>query len=79
MGFWWFLTFKIRIMKVALSILRHNPVRALITANVFAEVGSPVGDNLITVTAQKRIGYALGWDMLFGAPGLNPWVNMMEW
>ena len=79
MGATWFMTFKIRIMKVALSMLQNNPVRSLITAGVLPDVGSPIGDNLIAKTAEGTIDYAIGTDMLFGAPDLNPWVNLLDW
>ena len=79
LGGTWFLSFKIRVMKIAMSILRDNPVRAMITAGTVGEFGSPVNDNLVTVHAQDRLDYALGWDMLFGAPSLNPWAQMSDW
>lgn len=78
-GATWFMTFKIRIMKIAMGIMRENPARALIVANSVGEFGSPVADNLATVAAQDRLDYSLGWDMLFGSPELNPWVNMSNW
>jgi len=79
LGATWFLSFKIRIAKISLGIMRDNPVRALITANTVGDLGSPVNDNLFSVIGQDRIDYALGWDMLFGAPDLNPWVQLMNW
>lgn len=79
MGLTWFLTFKIRIMKIALQMMRENPVRSLLIANTVGDLGSPVADNLASVVAQDRLDYSLGWDMLFGSPELNPWVNMVDW
>jgi len=79
LGATWFLTFKIRIMKTALKIMRDNPVRALITAGTVGDLGSPVNDNLVSVLAQDRLDYSLGWDMLFGSPELNPWVQLADW
>lgn len=79
MGITWFLTFKIRIMKIALQMMRENPVRSLLVANTVGDLGSPVADNLASVIAQDRLDYSLGWDMLFGSPELNPWVNMVDW
>lgn len=77
MGGSWFLTFKIRIMKVALNTLQKNPLGALITGGLL-DVGSPIGDNLISVVAEDRLDYSLGTDMLFGAPDLNPWINLID-
>ena len=79
LGATWFLSFKIRIMKISMGILRDNPVRALLISSALPDVGSPVGDNLATVVAEGRLDYALGWDMLFGSPELNPWMNMSNW
>lgn len=79
MGLTWFLSFKIRIMKIAMQQMRENPVRSLITAGTVGELGSPINDNLASVVADGRIDYALGPEMLFGSPNLNPWAQVMEW
>lgn len=79
MGATWFMTFKIRIMKVALSMMQNNPVRSLLLANMLPDVGSPIGDNLISKTAEGTIDYSIGSEMLFGAPDLNPWMNLLDW
>jgi hypothetical protein len=79
MGATWFMTFKIRIMKVALSQLQNNPVRSLITAGVLPDVGSPIGDNLIAKQIEGTLDYSVGTDMLFGSTDLNPWVNVIDW
>lgn len=78
LGATWFMSFKIRIMKIAMKILRENPVRAMITAGTVGDLGSPVEDNLASVVAQDRLDYALGWDMLWGSPQLNPWVQATD-
>jgi len=79
MGGSWFLAFKIRIMKIGLKTLQNNPVGALITGGLAEDVGSPVDDNLLSVAADGRLDYSLGSDMLFGAPDLNPWINLIDW
>jgi roadblock/LC7 domain-containing protein len=76
-GLMWFMAFKLRITKIALQQLRDNPVRAL-AVNTFTDVGSPVGDNILSVIAGGRLDYATGFEMLFDAPELNPWVNLMS-
>lgn len=78
MGATWFFTFKIRITKIAMQMMRENPVRSLIVANTLPDIGSPIGDNLAAVTADGSVGYSIGWDMLLGSPDLNPWVNMSD-
>jgi len=77
-GATWFLTFKIRIMKIAMNQVRENPARSMILAATIADYGSPQADNLASVIADDRIGYALGWEMLFGSAGLNPWLNLYD-
>ena len=80
LGATWFMTYKIRVMKPALSQIRNNPVRALMV-NVLDGDGTNTAQdsNLLTSTLDGRIGYSLGWDMLFNSTGLNPWANMMGW
>jgi len=75
-GLTWFLTFKIRSMKIAMQMMRDNPLRSLAVASTIGSLGSPVNDNLATVVGQNRFGRSLGWGMLFNAPSLNPWVNL---
>lgn len=77
MGGSWFLTFKIRSMKIALNTIQKNPVGALITGGAF-DAGSPIEDNLLSVIAEDRLDYSLGLDMLLGSPDLNPWMNLID-
>ena len=76
-GMLWFPAFKLRIAKIALQQLRDNPVRSL-AVNTALDVGSPIQDNILTVIAEGRLDYATGYEMLFAAPELNPWVNLMS-
>jgi len=76
-GMLWFMAFKLRITKIAMQQLRDNPVRAL-AVNSALDVGSPVGDNIFTVIGENRLGYATGLGMMFNAPELNPWYNLMN-
>ncbi len=81
MGLLWFWNFKIRSVKIALSMIRHNPVHTLLVAGlptptVFGNVGLPIEDNLFSVWADGRIDYSVGPNQGFRAMGLNPWVNL---
>lgn len=84
MGLIWFWNFKIRSMKVAASMIRNNPARALIataatpTLPFIGSVGSPVTDNLANVAIDGRLGYSVGPWMGFRAPSLNPWWQLMN-
>ena len=77
-GLTWFMAFKIRIAKIALQMLRDNPVRALAINNALPDIGSPVQDNILSVAVEGRLDYATGFEMLFSAPELNPWVNLLS-
>lgn len=76
-GLSWFMAFKLRIAKIAMRQLRDNPVRAL-AVNAVLDVGSPIEDNIFSVMTEGRLDYATGYEMLFAAPELNPWVNLLS-
>lgn len=78
LGVSWFLSFKIRIAKIAMNMMREQPVRTMVAQGVIGVEDSPFDDNLFSVLADDRLGYALGWDMLFGSPELIPWVQLMD-
>ncbi|MBL1322184.1 MAG: hypothetical protein COA63_014165 [Methylophaga sp.] len=83
MGITWFWNFKIRSMKVAMRMMRDNPVRALILSTgspIMPDfgAGTPISDNFLSVTVDGRLGYSTGWGMLWSSIGLNPWVNLMN-
>lgn len=76
-GLSWFMAFKLRIVKIALRQMQENPVRAMALNSMF-DFGSPIHDNIFMVIGEGRLDYATGFEMLFGAPELNPWVNLMN-
>ncbi|QDH83729.1 putative virion-associated RNA polymerase [Achromobacter phage vB_AxyP_19-32_Axy04] len=82
MGLLWFYNFKIRSAKVAMSMIRNNPVHALIaglapTPTMFGNVGLPIEDNLFSVLAEGKLGMSMGPAMGLRAPTLNPWHNLV--
>lgn len=76
-GLSWFMAFKMRIAKIAMQQMRDNPVRAL-AVNAAFDIGSPIEDNIFSVMVDGRLDYATGYEMLFAAPELNPWVNLLS-
>jgi len=76
MGGTWFLSFKIRSMKVALQMMRDNPARSLTAVGVLGLEDGPTTDNLLAKMVEGTLPYSLGWDMLWDAPGINPWVAL---
>ena len=79
MGLLWFYNFKIRIAKVGLSIIRNNPLHALMAATIPApsSIGSPITDNVFSLAVEGRLGYSIGLDQLIGAPMMHPLDNMI--
>ena len=81
-GLLWFWHFKIRSVKIALSMLRNNPLHVLLSQMApqpdwFGSVGSPFDDNIIAMALEGRLDNSMGYDMLFRAPTLNPWFNLV--
>lgn len=84
MGLIWFWNFKLRIMKVAHSMMRNNPARSLLlglatpTMPIIGSIGSPLTDNFASVLADGRLGYSVGPWMGLRAPSLNPWNALLN-
>ena len=76
-GLLWFPAFKLRIAKIAMKQLRENPVRSMALNFGLPDIGSPIQDNIFQVMIEGRLDYATGLEMLFAAPELNPWYNLM--
>lgn len=83
MGLMWFYNFKIRSAKVAVSMIRNNPVHSLIATMVpaptmFGNVGLPIQDNMFSLMADGRLDYSFGFGQGLRAPSLNPWHNLVN-
>lgn len=81
-GLMWFYNFKIRSAKVAVSMIRNNPVHAAMamlapTPTMFGNVGLPIQDNLFSIAAQGNLGYSWGFGQGLRAHNLNPWLNLV--
>ncbi|ATS92525.1 virion RNA polymerase [Escherichia phage St11Ph5] len=80
-GLMWFYNFKIRSAKVAVSMIRNNPVHAAMamlapTPTMFGNVGLPIQDNIFSIAAQGNLGYSFGLGQGLRAHTLNPWLNL---
>ncbi|AWY03381.1 translation initiation factor 2 [Escherichia phage phi G17] len=80
-GLMWFYNFKIRSAKVAVSMIRNNPVHAAMamlapTPTMFGNVGLPIQDNIFSIAAQGNMGYSWGFGQGLRAHNLNPWLNL---
>lgn len=84
MGMTWFYNFKLRSMKIGQRALHNHPVRALLYSAmaprlpILGSIGNPLTDNMLAVIMDGRLGYSTGPGMLFRAPSLNPWYNMIN-
>lgn len=82
-GLMWFYNFKIRSAKVAVSMIRNNPVHAAMamlapTPTMFGNVGLPIQDNIFSIAAKGSLDYSWGFGQGFRAHNLNPWVNLVN-
>ena len=81
MGLLWFWNYKLRIMKEAAHMLRHNPLRSLLVVSVpplpvIGNLGAPVTDNFLSVLNDGRLEYSIGPGMGLNSWTLNPWINL---
>ena len=82
-GLMWFYNFKIRSAKVAVSMIRNNPVHAAMamlapTPTMFGNVGLPIQDNIFSIAARGGLDYSWGFGQGLRAHNLNPWVNLVN-
>lgn len=80
-GALWFWNFKIRSTKIAISLLRNNPLHSLLAltgqaAHELGSVGSPITDNAFGVMMDGRSNWSIGPRMAIHAHALNPWYNL---
>lgn len=67
-GILWFWNFKLRSIKVAASIARDNPFRAIMGLAMtdipfIGDIGNPIEDNLISVYQDGRLPFSVGPEM----------------
>lgn len=82
-GLMWFYNFKIRSAKVAVSMIRNNPVHAAMamlapTPTMFGNVGLPIQDNIFSIVAKGGLDYSWGFGQGLRAHNLNPWMNLVN-
>ena len=80
-GLLWFYNFKLRSAKVALSMIRRNPVHSLMAMSLPMPVrgtGLPLTDNLWYSLFENKLGWSSGFGMAIRAPSLLP-VHQLIW
>jgi hypothetical protein len=84
MGILWFWNFKVRYSKIALSVLRNNPVHALFSTLVplpqFLSSGVDMGfeGSMFQKMADGTLDRSIGFSQGLNAPMLNPWLNLVK-
>ena len=80
MGVFWFWNYKLRITKIALSMMRNNPLHLLLAHAMPIPLGAGIAteDNFITKLLDGSLTSSIGPGMVVGAPLLNPWYNAMN-
>jgi hypothetical protein len=77
-GLVWFMNFKIRSTKIALSMMRNNPLGLLLYSvapgSILADI--PFTDNLFSKIFEGTIGYSIGPGMATNAMSINPVLGL---
>ncbi|AMD43541.1 virion RNA polymerase [Pseudomonas phage ZC08] len=77
-GLLWFFNFKLRSLKIALSMIRENPITALMTVGAVpmstpvGNLGLPLDDNILSQTFTGAVGYSIGPEMGINSAMLHP-------
>lgn len=79
MGLMWFMNFKIRSTKIALSMIRNNPFNLLMFSIMPHPFGAdiPVTGNFLSKLFEGLLGFSIGPRMAFQSIALSPWYNLI--
>lgn len=80
LGLLWFYNFKLRSLKVGLSILRNNPLHAAMSMVIPTPFGidTALDANIAVKAMEGALPYSLGPGMGLRAITLNPWINLVN-
>ena len=78
-GLLWFYNFKLRMVKVHLSMLKDDPARLLLNYMNPINLPTPMSDSALGKLFSGGLGYTVGPEMLFNFWRLNPWVQLFGW
>lgn len=81
MGLLWFYNFKLRSVKIALSMIRENPLHTLLAAGIpsatpFGNIGLPINDNVFYKLGEGTMPSSIGPSQGLGSWKLHPWINI---
>ena len=80
-GLLWFYNFKLRSMKIALNMLRNNPLYALTLDLGVSEplnMGTAFTDNALGLVIKGDLGYSIGVEMGLNGMGMNPYHTLVN-
>lgn len=79
-GLLWFYNYKLRTVRVMMSMLRNNPLHALfyMALPLPNSIGSPITDNLLMKMASGGVTYTMGPMMGVSFLTNNLWLNMFN-
>ena len=84
MGLLWFYNFKMRSMKIALSMIRENPLHAIVAMNgiptntPFGELEIALDSNMVYKMGDGSLPYSIGPQMGLEAYKLHPFINVIQ-
>ena len=78
LGLLWFMNYKLRATKVGLSVLRNNPLQALLLSLSVPNVDTPLNSDILGTMVDGSISYAVGTDMLVSGLTTNPYLMLVE-
>jgi hypothetical protein len=76
----WFFNYKMRIAKIAMSMLRNQPLHLLLAEALPLPgiAGSPLTDNVVAGLVGGTLGYSVGPGMVLEGALMNPWVTLVK-
>lgn len=79
-GLLWFYNFKLRSLKVAMSMARNNPLQTLLLMGLPAPngAGTPLDENIVSKGLAGSLSWSIGPGMATRVHTLNPWVNLLD-
>ena len=80
-GLLWFYNFKLRSIKIALNMIRNNPLYALTLGLGVSQplnIGTALTDNAIGLAIRGDLGYSIGIEMGLHGYAMNPYHTLIN-
>ena len=79
-GLLWFYNYKLRTARIMFSMLKDNPLHALMFLGmpaITSDIGSPVTDNILSKVIGGGITGSIGYGLMLDSPGNLLWFNLV--